>query len=65
MTQPATDRFAATGRRKTAVARVRVRAGEGKIVVNKRPFEQYFNGSGQRNLSTGKRQQHHRAFQLG
>lgn len=31
-----------TGRRKTAVARVRVRAGTGQIVVNGRPAEQYF-----------------------
>ncbi len=31
-----------TGRRKTAVARVRVRAGNGKIVVNRRPLEEYF-----------------------
>lgn len=31
-----------TGRRKTAVARVRLAAGNGKIVVNGRPFENYF-----------------------
>ena len=31
-----------TGRRKTSVARVRVRAGDGKVVVNRRPFEEYF-----------------------
>jgi small subunit ribosomal protein S9 len=31
-----------TGRRKEAVARVRMRAGTGKITVNGRPFEQYF-----------------------
>ncbi len=31
-----------TGRRKSAVARVRVRAGSGKIVVNRRPLEEYF-----------------------
>jgi small subunit ribosomal protein S9 len=31
-----------TGRRKTSVARVRVRAGSGKIVINERPLEQYF-----------------------
>jgi small subunit ribosomal protein S9 len=30
------------GRRKTSVARVRVRAGSGKITVNDRPFEVYF-----------------------
>lgn len=32
----------ATGRRKTAVARVRLIAGTGKIEVNGRPFEEYF-----------------------
>jgi small subunit ribosomal protein S9 len=31
-----------TGRRKTAVARVRVRKGTGKITINDRPFEEYF-----------------------
>jgi small subunit ribosomal protein S9 len=31
-----------TGRRKTSVARVRIRPGKGKITVNNRPFEQYF-----------------------
>jgi small subunit ribosomal protein S9 len=31
-----------TGRRKTAVARVRVRKGTGKITINDRPFEDYF-----------------------
>jgi small subunit ribosomal protein S9 len=31
-----------TGRRKQAVARVRIRPGDGKIVVNGRPIEDYF-----------------------
>jgi small subunit ribosomal protein S9 len=31
-----------TGRRKTAIARVRVKAGEGKFLVNKRPYDQFF-----------------------
>lgn len=31
-----------TGRRKTSVARVRVRPGSGKIVVNGRPLEEFF-----------------------
>jgi len=31
-----------TGRRKEAVARVRLRPGTGKIVVNGRPFDEYF-----------------------
>src|SRR5436189_5884926 len=36
------DRFYATGRRKTSVARVWIRPGAGRIVVNRRPFEDYF-----------------------
>jgi small subunit ribosomal protein S9 len=35
-------RYLGTGRRKTAVARVRLASGTGKIVVNGRPFENYF-----------------------
>jgi small subunit ribosomal protein S9 len=31
-----------TGRRKTAVARVRLLPGEGKTVVNRRPLHEYF-----------------------
>jgi small subunit ribosomal protein S9 len=31
-----------TGRRKTAVARVRARQGSGRIVVNGRPLDEYF-----------------------
>ncbi|MEK6246696.1 MAG: 30S ribosomal protein S9 [Planctomycetales bacterium] len=31
-----------TGRRKSSVARVRIRPGDGKIVINKRPMEEYF-----------------------
>ncbi|MFM7845085.1 MAG: 30S ribosomal protein S9 [Planctomycetota bacterium] len=30
------------GRRKSSVARVRVRAGSGKILINSRPLEEYF-----------------------
>jgi small subunit ribosomal protein S9 len=37
--------FAATGRRKTAVAQVRLVRGTGKIVVNGRSFEEYFTTS--------------------
>jgi small subunit ribosomal protein S9 len=33
----------ATGKRKTAVARVRVAPGTGQITVNGKPIEQYFN----------------------
>jgi len=34
--------YNATGRRKTAVARVRLVSGTGKIEINGRPFEEYF-----------------------
>ena len=37
------ERYYATGRRKTAVARVWVTQGSGKIVVNRRPVDGYFN----------------------
>jgi small subunit ribosomal protein S9 len=38
-----------TGRRKSAVARVRVRKGSGKILVNRRPLNEYFNNDQDRN----------------
>ncbi len=41
-----------TGRRKTAVARVRLANGTGKIVVNGRPFENYFPLESQRVVVT-------------
>jgi len=34
--------FRATGRRKKSIARVILRPGEGKFVINGRPFDQYF-----------------------
>lgn len=34
--------FLGTGRRKTAVARVRLSPGSGKITINRRTFENYF-----------------------
>jgi small subunit ribosomal protein S9 len=37
-----TTEYLGTGRRKTSVARVRLEIGTGKIVVNGRPFENYF-----------------------
>lgn len=37
-----TSDFLGTGRRKTAVARVRLSSGSGKILVNGRAFETYF-----------------------
>src|ERR1700674_5198212 len=38
----AATQFYGTGRRKTSVARVWLRAGNGRILVNRRPFEDYF-----------------------
>jgi small subunit ribosomal protein S9 len=37
-----------TGRRKTAVARVRIRPGSGKILVNDRSFDEYFRTDAER-----------------
>ena len=40
-----------TGRRKTSVARVRIRPGKGNITINDRPFEVYFvNDQDRRNV---------------
>src|SRR3954453_22357043 len=36
------EEFIATGRRKTSVARIRMTAGNGKIEINGRAFEDYF-----------------------
>ena len=50
-----------TGRRKTSVARVRIRPGAGKILINNRDLEAYFCNVRQRNSvvapldQTGKR----------
>lgn len=37
-----TNDILGTGRRKTSVARVRVRPGEGRILINGRVFDEYF-----------------------
>lgn len=37
-----TTEFIGTGRRKTAIARVRLASGSGKFTVNGRPLENYF-----------------------
>ena len=42
MATPKITEFLGTGRRKTAVARVRLASGSGKITVNGRAFEVYF-----------------------
>jgi len=57
----ATPDFLGTGRRKSSVARVRVRPGDGKIVINKKPLDDYFARAQDRNAvvapleETGKR----------
>ncbi len=38
------EQYYGTGRRKAAVARVFLRPGEGKIVVNGKDFQEYFKG---------------------
>jgi len=41
-TKKAEIEYIALGRRKTAIARVRLSQGKGKIIVNKREFTEYF-----------------------
>lgn len=36
--------YSATGKRKTSVARVRLKAGDGKFIVNEKPLDEYFSG---------------------
>ena len=36
--------FVTTGKRKTAVARLRMKHGDGKIIVNNKPMAEYFGG---------------------
>lgn len=38
----AEEKFYATGRRKTSVARVWIKPGSGNITVNKKPLDEYF-----------------------
>jgi small subunit ribosomal protein S9 len=42
MAVTAANDFLGTGRRKSSVARVRLRPGSGSILVNKKPLEEYF-----------------------
>jgi len=46
--EPKTSQHIGTGRRKTAVARVRLISGTGKILINGRSFENYFPVESQR-----------------
>lgn len=41
-----------TGRRKSAVARVRVRAGDGKVLINRKSLDEYFPNDQDRNNVT-------------
>ena len=52
MAAKTTNEFLGTGRRKTAVARVRLAPGSGKITINRRPLENYFPLDTQRTVVT-------------
>lgn len=43
------EKISATGRRKTSSARVTLTPGTGQIVINKRPFEEYFGNASLQN----------------
>ena len=43
--------YSATGRRKNAVAQVRLMPGTGKVTINNRPFDNYFPLESLRNLA--------------
>ncbi|MBN2476247.1 MAG: 30S ribosomal protein S9 [Pirellulales bacterium] len=45
----ATSDSLGTGRRKSSVARVRIREGQGNITINKRPLDEYFDNLQHRN----------------
>lgn len=53
MTTPRKDKITGdslgTGRRKSSIARVRVRDGSGKILINDRPLNEYFDHDADRN----------------
>lgn len=61
--QPIQGVILGTGRRKTSVARVRLRAGEGNITINGRPLDEFFCNEQQRKavlaplIQTGKHDQ--------
>ena len=52
MAETKTIEFLGTGRRKTAIARVRLASGSGKITVNGRAFDNYFTLETQRSQAT-------------
>ena len=63
MAVAASNDILGTGRRKSSVARVRIRPGDGKIQINGRALEEYFPVTRQRNAvlapleQTGRREQ--------
>ncbi len=52
MAETKSPEYVGTGRRKTAVARVRLATGTGKMLVNGRPFENYFPTEALRTVAT-------------
>jgi small subunit ribosomal protein S9 len=52
MAETKNPEYLGTGRRKTAIARVRLASGNGKITVNGRQFENYFTLETQRVIAT-------------
>lgn len=53
MSAVATEESLGTGRRKTSVARVRIKPGSGKITINDRELEEFFHVPQDRNAVTG------------
>ncbi len=43
-TPVSTNEYVATGRRKTAIVRVRMRPGQGQILINGQAYQEYFPG---------------------
>jgi small subunit ribosomal protein S9 len=43
-TASASNEYYATGKRKTAIARIHMRPGNGQIVLNDRPLDEFFGG---------------------
>src|SRR5271168_5589632 len=52
MTETKSTSHLGTGRRKSAVARVRLASGTGKILINGRTFENYFPGESLRGVAS-------------
>ena len=48
-----TEEFIATGRRKTSTARVRIKPGTGKFVINNREYDEYCSTEQQRKAVIG------------